>query len=51
MITESERPPSAPLHEMGTRAVRMKKWRKWAEEMRQNGWTVEEPEAPQVPRR
>ena len=25
-------------------ARRMKKWRRWAEEMRDNGWTVQEPE-------
>jgi hypothetical protein len=25
---------------------RMRKWRKWAEEMRSYGWTVEEPAGP-----
>lgn len=29
-----------------TRTNQMRKWRKWAMEMRANGWTVVEPEEP-----
>lgn len=29
--------------EKATAANRLRKWRRWAEEMRLNGWTVQEP--------